>query len=593
MPSSLHDSGRLYQWMPGCAPWEIPILDAPPWLLEEIDKLVGASNVSPDTLNFAANQSDRVRPERPQKPTSGGDFDAFGGQIDGREDKMFRMVWRVIVKLRRASPIRPVGEPERQLMEAEHEIYQHPMRVQNPLPGESREDGLRREGRGLDAWAAKWRYAMNRWDTKVAADAALPDPSPDLDLATRPSPTLDLPKIDPATGIPLVSAFPIDGAVIPVRDWVIPNVLLKRSVSMLIAPPGSGKSLFTLQMAIGIATGTAWGGMAPRRPEKVLILNSEDDQDEMNRRLFAAAAEMGIEHKDLVGRILMPEATALSDMVVARFDNRIKAVVRTPLLAQLRETVSANGIGVVVVDPFAETIEVDENSNSQIKWAGVLWREVARLTGSAMMLVHHTKKYASDMAGDPDAGRGGGSMIGVARVMLTLFTMTEEEAQAMDVAPEERHHFVRFDDAKQNYGLKADVRWFEKKSVTLPNGTGFDPPDSVGVLVPWVPANAIDGMSTHDLNLALDVIDRGVMDAGHPNGQFYTSKITTTSRDRWAGNVLMRMLSCSEQAAKNLIRDWLKNNVLETFDYADPIQRKTRTGVRSLSQNRPGTGRPI
>ena len=30
------------QWLPGRAPWEIPIADAPEWLLEEIEKLVEA-----------------------------------------------------------------------------------------------------------------------------------------------------------------------------------------------------------------------------------------------------------------------------------------------------------------------------------------------------------------------------------------------------------------------------------------------------------------------------------------------------------------------------------------------------------------------
>ena len=64
-----------------------------------------------------------------------------------------------------------------------------------------------------------------------------------------------------------------------------------------------------------------------------------------------------------------------------------------------------------------------------MKWAGILWREVARKTGAAMWLVHHTKKYAGSMAGDQDASRGGGALIGTARIMSTLFDMTEDEAR--------------------------------------------------------------------------------------------------------------------------------------------------------------------
>ena len=54
--------------------------------------------------------------------------------------------------------------------------------------------------------------------------------------------------------------------------------------------------------------------------------------------------------------------------------------------------------------------------------------------------------------------------------------------------------------------------------------------------------------------------------------------------------MLMRELDCAEAAAKNLIKDWLKNDVLEVFDYVDPILRKARKGVRSVLQNRPGKG---
>jgi len=34
---------------------------------------------------------------------------------------------------------------------------------------------------------------------------------------------------------------------------------------------------------------------------------------------------------------------------------------------------------------------------------------------------------------------------------------------------------------------------------------------------------------------------------------------------------------------------WLKNRVLEVYEYIDPKQRKTRKAVRSIATNRPGT----
>ena len=94
--------------------------------------------------------------------------------------------------------------------------------------------------------------------------------------------------------VPLRSAFPIDEAKIPVRDWIVPGLLLRKNLSVLVAPPASGKSLLTLQLAIAIALGVPWGGWFPRAPEKVLVINAEDDHDEMCRRLCAAAKDMDV-----------------------------------------------------------------------------------------------------------------------------------------------------------------------------------------------------------------------------------------------------------------------------------------------------------
>jgi hypothetical protein len=389
----------------------------------------------------------------------------------------------------------------------------------------------------------------------------------------------------PAQSIAVLPAFPIDAATIPVRNWVVPALLLRGSVTVLVAPPGSGKSLLTLQMAIAIAAGIPWGGFTPRKREKVLIINAEDDLDEMRRRLVVAAAEMGVDQADLVGWLDL--AKAPETIVICKIDSRSKAVVRMPLADDLIQTVADGGYGLVVADPFAETFVGDENSNSEVKWAGVLWREVARKAGVALWLVHHTKKYSGNMAGDADASRGGGAMIGIARVLVTLFNMTEEEATAMDIDPDNRTDYVRLDDGKANYSRKGNAKWFEKVTKPVGNATAFLPSDEVGVLVPWQPPDALAGITIADINAALDVVDRGLLDEhGKPTGRFWSPE--PNARSRWVGSLLMRELECSRPAALKLVNGWLKSGTLVTFNYFDNGVRKQRSGVKSDLTKRPG-----
>lgn len=577
LPPSLHISGQAYQWKPGCAPWECDIAEAPDWLLQAVGELVE---------RFGGDQHRDAAPAQTTHTASPeADFDAFGSRVDGRDHYMRDLVWAAVVNWYRECPIPPSETESQARMREAYAVYER--KVKSRLDGsETNSAKLEREGRGPTLFAEKWRRAIGKWSTDIAEAAQRPLAKDEWREATGETAPAEA-GTRQAVGIPLQSAFPIAEAAIPTRDWVIPGLLLKRYLSVLVAPPGSGKSLLTLQLAIAVAVGKQWGGWTVRAPKKIIVINAEDDMDEMRRRLFAAAKTMGVSQRDLEGRLFLAEAP--ESIVIAKTDSKTKTVVRTPLLEDLVHTILDNQIEVAFVDPFAETFEGDENSNSEIKWAGILWREVSRRTGSAVMLVHHTKKYAGAMAGDADASRGGGALIGTARIISTLFAMTEDEASTMNVLPEDRTKYVRFDDAKANLSLiTGQAKWFEKKTVQLENGNGLVPGDDVGVLAPWEPPGMLDGVSMFTIGQVLDTIDRGLLDdAGTPTGQFYTAAASGPSKDRWAGTVIVRLLGCDEKRAKFLIKEWLKNEVLETYEYTDPVARKPRSATRSVLHNRP------
>lgn len=390
--------------------------------------------------------------------------------------------------------------------------------------------------------------------------------------------------------VPLLFPFPIDGDAIPRRQWIVPGLLLRRNVTILVAPPGSGKSLLTLQMGLMMGSGMTWGGWRPRAPVKSLIINAEDDNDEMRRRLFAACEEMGITEPGMLrDRVAIAEAPG--DIIIAKADARSKTVVRTPMVERLVQTVIDNGFDVLVVDPFAETFEGDENSNSELKWAAVLWREIARRTNAAVMLVHHTRKFGAE-AGNMDSARGGGALVGVARIVSTLFAMTEQEAVIFGVTEEERHQYLRFDDAKANLSLVTfAARWFTKKTVTLPNGGDGEPPDEVGVLMPWTPSSIFARVSNQMANAMLDVIAAGVLDRdGQPSGDSYTLSRKGRGNKRWAGNVIQNLVECTDKEAQLLLDTWIKSGLISEVEAATTTSRGgMRKALVVNDSKRPGT----
>jgi hypothetical protein len=403
----------------------------------------------------------------------------------------------------------------------------------------------------------------------------------------------DVSPVGPA--IPIINPFPIVLSELPRRPWMIPGLLLRRQVTLLVAPPGSGKSLLTLQLAIVVCAGVPeWGGWRPRGKYRVLVINVEEDQDEMRRRLGAAAKVMSIEQDDL-GWLYLAKTDSI---VVARADSRTKTVVATPMLGEIERVIAENQIDIVIVDPFAETFAGDENSNSELKWAAILWRDVARRCDCSVMLIHHAKKYSSGMAGDPDAGRGAGALTGVARIVATLFNMTEGEASGFadqkmadgtPFDPEQRNRYIRFDDAKANQSLVSiKAKWFYKTSISLDNAGDGEPADEVGVLIPWQPPSIFGRMDIAQANSILDMIARGfIKDDGSPSGDPFT--MAKQSGNRWVGTPIASVLQCDDKDAAVVLKKWIGEGVIDVRKAVTSISKgKERDCAFVNNSKRPG-----
>lgn len=369
---------------------------------------------------------------------------------------------------------------------------------------------------------------------------------------------------------------------IPPRQWLYGTALIRRFVSVLIAPGGVGKSALALGQAVALATGRNFLAERVHHSVPVWVLNLEDPLEETERRLAALMLRHGIARSELEGRLFLHSGRERRVTVAAMADGAWRVVLpdRDAMIAAAKQA----GVGLVVVDPFVKSHALEENNNAQMDAAATAWAEVAEETGAAILLVHHVRKGAAE---DVDAARGGKALTDAARAARLLSVMTPEEAERLDVPVNECWRHVRLDDAKANLAPVANkALWYRLETVNLGNGTtGYPNGDNVAVMVPFHPGSMWKRLSPSEINRVLDEID-----TGHPDGSLYAPHRRGAGSYRWAGHVLVRRLRLTEAQAANMLQAWMVNGLLVEAEYRDAAQRKLRTGLRVMDALRPTQG---
>jgi hypothetical protein len=93
---------------------------------------------------------------------------------------------------------------------------------------------------------------------------------------------------------------PVDweGKKAPPRVWIVLDYIPARTVTLLYADGGTGKSYLKLQLAVARSVAKEWIGLVPE-PGRTLVFSTEDDIDEMWRRIEAMLPFFGVRMADL------------------------------------------------------------------------------------------------------------------------------------------------------------------------------------------------------------------------------------------------------------------------------------------------------
>lgn len=378
--------------------------------------------------------------------------------------------------------------------------------------------------------------------------------------------------------LPRQSALRIDAdtwdeASIPRRPWVVPGFLLRGAVTVMSGPGSAGKSMLVVAQSMAIALGRPFGRFRPHSPGRVIIYNVEDDADEQRRRFSAAMRTFGGTPADIAQRVIRVGPEHVGTLM--RVDPLTKRLTATGALNELERLVEETSPDALILDPFVELHDSDENDNTAIRAVMARLRSIAARHFIAVQVLHHARKGATSMAGDPDSLRGASAIVGAARVVLTVLTMDEKEADKLGIPPEQRRLYFRLDGAKSNYAVVEDAEWFQRVPYELANG------ETVAAAEPWEPPSAQAQVSTVDFNRALDAIDKGPED-----GVLYTAS-TRGGSDRWAGKPLMDLCGMTEKQARSQVAVWVRNGLLRETMFTHPKQRKEKAGLRVDFTKRP------
>lgn len=195
----------------------------------------------------------------------------------------------------------------------------------------------------------------------------------------------------------------------PPVEWIIDGVLPAGALALLVGRPKAGKSLLTLDMLASVALGETYIDRATAQGPAIYF-PAEDALRMVRSRLFT---RIGSERTAPIH--VVPADGSLDQSI--RLDDPESFI-------RLAATIEAVRPSLVVLDPFREFHHRKENDADDM--AAVLrpLRNLAHQTDTAVVLVHHRNKHASDPA---LATRGSSAITGGVDVVMTCELSNESD----------------------------------------------------------------------------------------------------------------------------------------------------------------------
>jgi len=354
-----------------------------------------------------------------------------------------------------------------------------------------------------------------------------------------------------------------DPLTIPPRPWVYGRHMIRKQVSVTVAPGGVGKSSLTLVEALCIASGRdILGEWVSPEGSRVWVYNLEDPRDELDRRVIGAMMHHGIKSDEVDGKLFLD--TGRERTLCTALEVRGEVTIVRPEMEALEMALKMRQIDVLIVDPFVSSHRVSENSSGAIDLVAKEWASLADRCNCAIELVHHTRKTGGQNATTED-GRGSTALMGAARSGRVLNKMNDDDRKKSGVQDDLSTYFS-IDRDKANLAPVGARRWIRMASMDLGQG------DHVGVAERWQSPDAFDGLTVRNLIEVQNEVHRRT-ESGNP------PRFSDQSGGDWIGALVAEICGLDADAdkpkIKTILKSWMASGSLVKGEFEDH-QRKKR-----------------
>ena len=169
------------------------------------------------------------------------------------------------------------------------------------------------------------------------------------------------------------------------QQWLVAGLWGRQAVGIIGGEPKCGKSFLALDLAVAVAAGVpCLRRFETDQPGPVLMFAAEDAGHIVRTRLQGIARAAGADFDTL--------DIAVIDVPVVRLDHRSDR-------QRLEHTVQRIRPRLVLLDPLVRLHGVDENAVAEIAPILGFLRDLQRRFGTAVLLVHHSRKSGASRPG--------------------------------------------------------------------------------------------------------------------------------------------------------------------------------------------------